>query len=480
MTRRAVPVLLLLLAAAGSAIAASHSDDSPKPEREVSCWECHNVAVGGSPPVSTFVDLTLPGARASPVGTPFDYTVQATNRWTAELLDVAVTMDLANAPSFGFATGALPIDETRTGAIALDPARLAEPQRGATEPVEITPGQGRLVATLRPTGGGQTDLALVVQGPDGAEVARVDAAGANAAETLTLGADVLERVGPGDWTFLAEATVLSPERPTVPTGNSIPFEVEVNTEPGSKPLRQATVEAEGSLTAGKSAPITFRLVPLATPGPGETVALTTGAWVHFRHTTQPPDDDDNLTKPHPVPVQAVLLGDLPGLTTPQTQVELPTVHNGPTLVTISEAVGYATALLMTSSVTTGGMFGKASRRGLNHLFGAAKRRVAFHNFLSYGILLAGSIHMALFLLEGTYAWTAGMLWGGLAILALLGLGVTGAVQVPLIRAWGYNAWRWTHYGLAVAALLLTLAHGLLDGAHFTDVQRAIGWNDPLA
>jgi hypothetical protein len=62
---------------------------------------------------------------------------------------------------------------------------------------------------------------------------------------------------------------------------------------------------------------------------------------------------------------------------------------------------------------------------------------------------------------------------------MLGLGVTGALQVPMIRRWSFAAWRWSHYGLAVATIVFTLAHMGLDGAHFSAVQDWLGWDDPL-
>jgi hypothetical protein len=146
------------------------------------------------------------------------------------------------------------------------------------------------------------------------------------------------------------------------------------------------------------------------------------------------------------------------------------------LARLSEAVGYASSFLLISSIASGGMFGKASRRGLNRLFQSAKRRVAFHNVLSYWLTLLAAAHAVLFLFQDVYAWTQGILFGGLAIAAMLGLGVTGALQVPMIRRWDYATWRWTHYGLTVATLLFTLIHFLLEGANFVAVQNALHWH----
>jgi hypothetical protein len=217
------------------------------------------------------------------------------------------------------------------------------------------------------------------------------------------------------------------------------------------------------------------------PAPGETVGLELLGHAHYDHQQKDRSDKDDadFSKPYGVPI--LVSGDGSQVTLSATAVAgpAPAVHNGATMATVAEAVGYATAFLFLSSTAAGGMFGKASRRWMNSLFGTARRRVAFHNFLSYGLLLAAAVHTALFLVEAAYAWTVGLLWGGLAVLCLLGLGVTGALQVPIIRRWSYATWRGWHYGLAVAALALSAAHMGLDGQHFADLQRLLHWRDPL-
>jgi hypothetical protein len=154
---------------------------------------------------------------------------------------------------------------------------------------------------------------------------------------------------------------------------------------------------------------------------------------------------------------------------------------GVSVTTISEAIGYVSAFLLLASVYTGGMFGKATRRQQNKWFGSAKRRVAFHNFLSYGIVLAAVIHTILFISpwENSFHWTNGLIWGGIGILALLALGVTGAIQVPMIRKWNYSLWRWTHFGLAIAAVVFTVVHMFLDGSNLAPLQDVVQWTDPF-
>jgi hypothetical protein len=135
--------------------------------------------------------------------------------------------------------------------------------------------------------------------------------------------------------------------------------------------------------------------------------------------------------------------------------------------------------LLVFSMITGGVFGKATRRWQNHLFRSAKRRVAFHNFVSYLLTFFAAAHTALFLWEPGFPWTLGMIWGTGALVAMMLLGVTGALQVPMVRRWNYATWRWTHLALALASVLLTIVHVLLDGANFTEFAEWVGWDDPF-
>lgn len=488
MARRWLPVLLLLLAAA--AAQAADPDPDPKPIRETTCFDCHfNVSQGDSPPLATFVNLVPPATAGGLPGTPFTYQVGAQNAWTSDLPAVRVTLDLTAAPSIGLAADVPPLAAAIDDAIPVDPSRASEPQRRAVT-VAVPEGETQMTVRLEPTGEGRfTDLALLVYPPgrplDGAPEALVDANTTGGAEVYALRerAD-FNRLGYGDWTFVAQASLLPRSGGgglALPASDgTIPFSLRVDASAASSADRVASLTSRELVKEGGSTTVTFRLVALGVPGPDEQVTLWSDAWAHYVHKTQGTDNDENATMPAvTVPVRAEQ-GQAVLRTDGGTVAFVPVPHNGPTLATVSEAVGYATAFLLVASVVTGGMFGKASRRGLNAAFGAAKRRVAFHNFLSYGILLAATAHAVLFIVEAAYDWTLGLIWGGAAVLALLGLGVTGAVQVPLIRAWGYGGWRWTHYGLAVAAILLAVVHGALDGIHYSEVQRAVGWKDPFA
>lgn len=490
MQRGPLAILVLLAVVAGAAAQATEGESVAKPERTVTCWDCHQTVQGNAPPIKTFVNFIPPvQAGSDELHEPFDYIVQVQNAWSSEFRATRVGLDLTGAPSLAFASDIPDLVKRLPGSIPFDPAAATQPRQAAVTQ-EIPFGHTELQVQLIPGDADEVtgpDLALLIypgKGSAEGDPISVDAQRRGGTETFVADRALLEQHGAGNWTFAAQARLLPDDPslgPAAPLGTSVPFEIDLAAH--AKPIteRVAAVASNALVPAGGAIQLPFRLVGVAEPAAGESVALKADVWAHYTHKTNGPDDDANATKQHPVALPVVDGGGFPVLQadlTPSTTVAL-SVHNGPSLATVSEAVGYATTFLMLGSIASGGMFGKASRRQLNVLFGTARRRVAFHNFLSYGLILAAGVHLALFLVEAAYHWTLGLIWGGLALVALLGLGVTGAIQVPLVRAWSYAGWRWTHYGLAAASLLFSLAHLLLDGVHFADIQQAVGWSNPL-
>lgn len=490
-------VIAGLLAVAGVAVVQARphvGDDRLKPESLATCWDCHNTIQNDCPPLQTFVNLLPQAGAGADVGGEFDFTVQAQNTWCADLYAVNVNLDLTNAPSLGFASGVDDFSKLVDDVIDVNIQNAQQPQRKEV-PVDVPAGETQMEVRLRSTDSPvNSELSLLVYRPgdntQGAPFRTIDAPkGGDKVFTIATREEFVE-LGYGVWTFVAQASL-------VPAGGSvalpspqqtIPFELSVSAHADASGARIGTVQTANSpgdpLKESGSVPVTFKLTVVGTPGETESLALSADVWPHYTHkstTDEREDDDENVTKVLAEAVPVVPQGtraSIAGSASPGIITVLP--HNGPTMTTISEAVGYATAFLLVSSVWTGGIFGKASRRQLNGVFGTAKRRVAFHNFLSYGILVTAGTHTTLFIIEAAYHWSIGLLWGGLSLLCMVGLGVTGAWQVGLIRAWSYGAWRWTHFALAIGTIVLTLVHMGLDGAHFHQVQNALHWHDPLS
>ncbi|MGB1697800.1 MAG: ferric reductase-like transmembrane domain-containing protein, partial [Thermoplasmatota archaeon] len=298
---------------------------------------------------------------------------------------------------------------------------------------------------------------------------------------LQSGSDISD-AGFGTWTVEVYLTPVSAGgSPTNVVGEvaySVTFDKYYNVTGENVQFLSKTV----SLDAGQATAFGWILVANDVPGPGEYITVdmnTTTYYLHDAHESSTYPDYAYINRNFRFDLSAGGEG-LQFSGTPQTGTTQD-LALGVTVTKISEIVGYVSAVLLIASIYTGGMFGKATRRHQNSFFGAAKRRVAFHNFLSYGIITMAVIHLVLFVgpWEKSFYWTNGLIWGGIGIIAMLLLGVTGAIQVPMIRKWNYATWRWTHFGLAIAAIVFTLVHMFLDGANLAPTLDFVEWKDPF-
>jgi hypothetical protein len=493
--RRWAVVLLVLSVAVPAAILAKGGEGGPIPERETSCWPCH---VGWAVPLRTLYTIIPPAEAGANVGEEFEYVVRVQGGWVPPgdgpyLKLIAPTLDISGAPSLQFAGGPEPLAgvELQAAAVLQSGVPPVPPPTSGGPPVArghvvqpIPDGVTYIRVTLAPANPtGQTQFRINVYPgatePAGAPAytARAPAPGAPIVLELLTAQDVAG-YGTGNWTI--EGVVDNYQDLGVPDLAGQRFIVTVEARAETSDLTSLPLAFATNVAKGASFLFTYGLEAGRDPAAGEQVFLTVNTTEYYKHKDSSTDDWANVTKEFgdPLLVQKAADGRVV-IVGPSEPPGPPAPFNGWSVDTLSEAVGYASAFLLISSIWTGGMFGKASRRQLNTVFGSAKRRVAFHNFLSYGIILAATVHTVLFIVETAYYWTLGVLWGGLAILGMFGLGLTGAYQVGMIRKWSYGFWRWSHYGLACAAILFTLVHMALDGVHFGFIQEAIDWNDPL-
>lgn len=488
--RRWWVILLAAAIAVPAAVLAQDPEQEYKPVKETVCWQCHfQISMKDYPALKNFFAIIPPEQAGAPPGVPFAYTFQVQNTWGAELLFIQPTMDLTNASSVAFVSDLPDINNATLGAIAVDRAALDQPQSDdqvievpfgySKGRIDLTPGDRSPVTgpsmTMKIWYGNATGEPLWTSAPG--------TRGANVTYDIASREDI-ERIGYGNWTVRAETRFVPANGtevtlPPTSANGEIAYTLALDLHAEAILDRILSLPSRELVAPGQARTVTYSLIGLNEPAEGETVRLWVDAWIHYNHESDANPDHENTTREFDPPIEVQPGVSLVATIDPATTVFIPSVHNGATITTISEVVGYAAAMLLISSVWTGGMFGKASRRQLNTVFGSAKRRVAFHNFLSYGILLASAVHTVLFIIEAAFYWTVGIIWGGIAILAMIGLGVTGALQVQMIRRWNYAFWRWSHYGLAVAAILFSVVHGLLDGVHFDAVQDRVGWTDPL-
>lgn len=495
-------VVLALAAALFAGLSAAQSVDY-EPARTTRCWECHVNDFQNVPaPLRSFWNVVPPEATdVRETATPFQVTVQ--NSWYHDIRYLESSLDISAAPSLKFFDGRDPIEsfvqdviERRVGVEPATPPEVLPEVHGVADPatghttIVVPSGATSLRLEMRPLDDRfQPEVAWTIHpgrsspgddppfGPIYAEP------GEAAVFTRDSVAD-FAGFGYGNWTIQGEVAPMDRDGNPNPFGDRLPFRVDyvVRFDASEVPVSIQSTDAR----IGPEGTHLFQwdLQNTATPAPGEAVTLTVNGAVFWDHEPRSNAIDwENVTSSIDIPLLATGSGARLEPDQSQLIVIVPEPFNGASLVTVSEAVGYASAFLIASSIVTGGMFGKASRRALNGLFGSAKRRVAFHNFLSYGLLAAAIAHTVLFLYTalagGSQSWTLGIIWGGAAILCMIGLAVTGAMQVPMIRRWDYGTWRWTHFWLAIGAIVFTIVHMLLDGAHFGAVQEWVGWSDPL-
>lgn len=475
-------LLLALLAGLATAQDLVHEE-----LRDTRCWECHQADPNTPTPLRQFwqgvpEEVTVTG--------PTSVGLNVQNTWYQDITRLTTVLDLSEAPSLAFVDERAPLNRTVTGsAHRVAPSVTPAPPPQIVPVVDTPPAYGNLTIHV-PEGATSLVLSLMDVEPNAGPYIEW--------QVHTLAPDPLEVVsqsvdsqihmshptqflqhGYGEWRIEARIPNTDPSGFPNIYGERVALRahLEVAFDPTA---RVAVLSSDSLLEPGQTERFTWTLQQRATPGPDEHVQWHINGTVHHEHlVTSNAIDEAHVTTRIRLPVQADggarIQSDVVLVEVPQT--------GGSLLVPIAEILGYVAGASILLSLLTGGLFGRTSRRWLNTLFGSARQRVAFHNVLSYGILLFSTVHLVMFLWHafdgGPYHWTLGLLWGGLGMIGLFGLGLTGAMQVPMLRRWNYATWRWTHFGLAMLALVASTVHLLLDGAHFGAVQEAVGWHDPL-
>lgn len=474
--------------AAGAAYVNEITSAGYLPVEDTPCYPCH---VSWSPvPLRDFVSLVPATGVSGTVGQQMEYTMRVNNIWLSDLTRFEPSLDVTNAPSLGFVTDRDPdLGGLVTGVLA--PA--ATPTNGASGfvHVDIEAGVTDLQIRVEPANSDALlgpDLIVRIypqtEEPQGTAAVVIDEeTGGGTGESFHVtGSQAISELGFGTWTIEAQAKgplaggtlggVLGDE-----------FSVIIDRWYNASEENVKFLSREETVKPGASTSFTWTLLVVGTPEAGEEVRLALNVTNFYEHDDSSTEDYGYTHHSITVPV-AALAGGGASFEEDSEVIVVTTPDVGVSLSRMSEIVGYISAFLVALSIWTGGMFGKASRRQLNGVFATARRRVAFHNFLSYGIIVAAVAHTVIFLwpwpnIEGNYHWTQGIIWGNLAILSMFGLGVTGALQVPMIRRWNYAVWRWSHFGLSITTILFTVIHVLLDGGNTGAVQDAVNWTNPF-
>ncbi len=502
MRGRFVVALLLVSASFGAMIVSAdisaNINDPPTGRKLSECYTCHKDGGGSYGPAMTDTYLILtPEETIIPVGEKTEFMVSVKNAWTPETDRFVASVDLSNATGIAHASDKDDILTTYPGVVEIVPGETVG-QRDSFHATrlnfDIEGGVTELVITLEPTNDeeplrGYLGLRLWPSSVDPSKTVDpnlefvAETKGGSVTFTVT-GAGEIVALGVGTW----EAEVFVPDvfqtgDPSSEVSQEFDLHVDQFFKETGEPIAfggsdEVLPDVRDGPTAQVDIPFVMTLATLP-EGPG-TISITVVAREFYDHEPNVSQWDQWLfTKT--IEVIAVPIPEENAVRIQGTGViAAPELVEGIAWDRIGEVIGYVSGFLIVASIYTGGMFGKATRRQLNSVFGTAKRRVAFHNFLSYGILLTAVVHTVMFIwVETAFDWTKGIIWGGIAILAMIGLGVTGAMQVPMIRRWNYATWRWSHFYLAIATMLFTVVHIFLDGQNFADFQGTIGYTDPF-
>lgn len=462
--RRAAFALLAVGASAlvllGPALAQA---DDEVTEVDMDVANCFGHHAAESPPFRTTV-LLLPLPLAEvPANEEFDLPVRVQVAWKQEMTNLKIGLNISQAPNLAF------IGER-------DPVLLAVPgtvayQQATDVPFLVEENATEVVVTLDgdegPLRANDFDLFLVSpgeamtfnktiddqsqQGPLGGE--------AVADEELRITQAQILDGGLGEW----RARVRFSEAIRTPglPGPPVPAEFNLNLNVyynASRSIEQY-VAVGRTLVAGEVTNVTFRVRALA-PGPVRLGVISLGN-AHYIHTDAQATDDGNFSKSQPMTFTV-------GSTYRVQSQGAGVVDVGfdPTTRLMRQwgfLLGWLGFFLVPPSLILGGTFGGRTVRAINARVGSARQRVLWHNALSYVLLGIGLTHMTLFLLEVTYSWTVGIVWGSLTLAAMIGLAVTGALQTRIAKSWGYATWRFTHFLLGMLVVAFVTLHVVVDG-----------------
>lgn len=452
-----VPLLFPVLVAAQQGVT----------EIDLDLANCFGHHAADVPPFKTTMHVLPDTLVEVPASGPFTYVVTITNAWKHEMQNVRVGLDISKMPNVAFEGEELPFQAGVPGTVAF---------QEESEPVPFPVGVNAtsLTVTLEGAPGalGVNDLDLIVAPPSGrtlfaASDQSTDAltGGAPWNEELVLDAEAIRNEtavsGAADWNA----------RVAFPQGSGPDAEFTLTIDVAYDLTRNPERFVFGpNLKVGESAEFRFELRAGGVSS-GEIGVRAVGM-AFYNHNDPQAVDNGNYSKTAKASLRI-------GSQFSRTQVQL-----GAGVVVLDPLqrvlrqygflLGFTGFFLIGPSLLLGGAFGTQTVRWMNQFSGSARQRVLWHNGLSYILLAIGVTHATIFLLETTYHWTVGVIWGGLTLSSFIGLGITGALQTRIVKTYGYSAWRFTHFMMGFLALFFAILHVVVDGVDFVWLRDALG------
>ncbi|GEM_PF-4539846 len=456
----------------------SLGQDALAPQGELTDAECygHHKQEG-----FRSMDLFPTTLSEVPQGKPFDFELTIKNPWLADLQDVSGYVNVSDAPGLEFPGAQAPdvasLPQQPTGPTGASYKAVAYPvavKGGATEVYfrvagsETAPLGGLTPGRVR----NQTDYYVAIRAPDGGLVGGApppggdqaqyvpDAAGHHLEAVAHANTSSLLAHGPGEYVATVYYGGL----------DASPYDAYQATYYNATQNTERVLKGPAVLRPGEQ--YTFRFQVIAKDAESLQRMRYGGRGTAFHdHHEEDIESAGVYDKYATLELRTgATLRQGQALDTSGTAVSL----LEPTLRRWGQVLGFAGSFLIIPSLVFGGTFGRGSVATLNRWFGGPRRRVLFHNSMSFWLLAVASLHMLLFFYEAFWVWSAGLVWGGLALASMVGLGVTGATQRGFVARWGFNRWRFVHFAMGVLVAVFVMIHMVADGSHFAFVRSLFG------
>ena len=447
----------------------SWGQEAVEPSGELATAECygHHKTEG-----FRSMDLFPKVVAEAPKGQSFPVELTVTNPWLHELQNVNGYVNISGAPGLSFPGERDPESFPFEGTVQGNPGTASHDvpvDVNATEmvvtlvgAVDRTPISGR----VQPV-----DYDLLVTSPDGSvvltdpnDVDTTPPAGLNERgtpnEVVRVDQGNLTDAGPGTWKVQVNYRGIQPSGTYVLSAT-----VYYNLSRSSELI----VKGPDLLGPGESYTFTFT-VNAKDSSALQALRYGARATAHHEHTDKAIGDFGDYDKWNTFTFP--LGAELKYGTSSGSAVKVDTL--GPVVRRWGQVLGFASSFLILPSLVMGGTFGKRSVEALNKVFGSPRRRVLFHNSMSFWLLGLSALHMLVFFYESFWSWSHGLVWGGLALACMIGLGVTGATQRGFVAKWGFTRWRFVHFAMGVLVLVFVLVHILADGSHLAPVAALLG------
>lgn len=412
-----------------------------------------------------------------PKGEPWEFELTIRNPWLHEVQDLRAYVNITDAPGLGFPGERDPEPFEHAGSAQASPSAHTVVQRmpiaveaNATEIVVVVSGEASAARTTPLGDLVGNDFDLRVESPAG-EVVRTgpDPATGNDVEDLQrspttyeeihIGSDDLVTHGTGEWTAVVSYRGAS----------QAAYALEATVYYNLSRATQVVLPGPAKLGPGEEHVFTFNL---NVRDEAALQALRYGgiSTAFHKHTDSNIGDHGLHNKWNTFTFETGSQLVIGSIVVDRGEIDL----LSPILRKWGQVLGFASSFLIIPSLVFGGTFGRSTVLKLNDWMGGARRRVLFHNSMSFWLLGLALLHMFLFLYEAFWGWSHGLVWGGLSLACMIGLGITGATQRSFVAKWGFARWRFVHFGMGILVFVFVLIHMVADGSHLAGVRAMFG------